>query len=52
MEEHGTAVIAVEACGSANFWSREIIKLGHKAYLIPFAPAGRHGDAKDCLIVV
>lgn len=29
------AVIAMEACGSANFWAREMIRLGHEVKLIP-----------------
>lgn len=29
------AVVAMEACGSAHHWGREIAKLGHKAQLIP-----------------
>ncbi len=27
--------VAMEACYSANYWAREIEKLGHKAALIP-----------------
>jgi transposase len=30
-----SAVVAMEACGSAHHWGREIAKLGHKAQLIP-----------------
>ncbi len=28
-------VVALEACGGAHFWSREIGKLGHEVLLIP-----------------
>jgi len=28
-------VVAMEACGGAHFWSREIGKLGHEVRLIP-----------------
>jgi transposase len=28
-------VLAMEACGSAHFWDREIGKLGHEVRLIP-----------------
>jgi transposase len=27
--------IAMEACGGAHYWARELIKLGHKVHLIP-----------------
>lgn len=30
-------VVAMEACGGAHFWSREIGKLGHKVRLVPAA---------------
>lgn len=28
-------VVAMEACGGAHFWGREIGKLGHEVHLIP-----------------
>lgn len=28
-------VVAMEACGGAHFWGREICKLGHEVRLIP-----------------
>ena len=27
-------VVAMEACGSAHYWGRELIKLGHEVRLI------------------
>lgn len=30
-------VVAMEACGGAHFWGREIGKLGHEVRLIPHA---------------
>ena len=27
--------IAMEACGGAHYWARELIALGHKVHLIP-----------------
>ena len=29
------SVVAMEACGSAHYWGRELIKLGHEVKLIP-----------------
>lgn len=57
MEEHGPAVIVMEACGSANFWSREMIKLGHQVKLIapqyvrPFVKRQKN-DAADAEAIV
>jgi transposase len=28
-------VVAMEACGSAHYWAREIARLGHEARLVP-----------------
>ena len=28
-------IVAMEACGSAHFWAREIEKLGHEVRLLP-----------------
>jgi transposase len=30
-----TCVVAMEACGGAHFWGRELCKLGHEVRLIP-----------------
>lgn len=35
-----TCVVAMEACGGAHFWGREIGKLGHEMRLIPPAYVG------------
>lgn len=35
MSQHPEAVVAMEACGSAHYWSRELMQLGHKVLLIP-----------------
>lgn len=35
MAGHGPAVVAMEACGSANYWARELSRLGHEVKLIP-----------------
>lgn len=32
-----SCVVAMEACGGAHFWGREIGKLGHDVRLIPLA---------------
>jgi len=31
----GPCIVAMEACGSAHFWAREIAKLGHEVRLLP-----------------
>jgi transposase len=33
--KHAPTEIAMEACGGAHYWARELIKLGHKVRLIP-----------------
>jgi len=44
--------VAMEACGAAHYWARELIKLGHTAKLIapqlakPYVKRGKH-DAAD-----
>ena len=35
MAGHDPAVVAMEACGSANYWARELSRLGHDVKLIP-----------------
>jgi transposase len=35
MAGQAPAVVAMEACGSANYWAREIARLGHEVKLIP-----------------
>ena len=34
MSGHSPTVVVMEACGSAHFWAREMIKLGHEVKLI------------------
>lgn len=46
------SVVAIEACGSAHYWARELVKLGHEVRLIaaqfvrPFVK-GNKTDAAD-----
>lgn len=41
-------LVAIEACGGARFWGREIGKLGHEVRLIPSAYVKRQkNDAAD-----
>ncbi len=35
MADHDPAVIVMETCGSANYWARELSRLGHVVKLIP-----------------
>jgi len=32
--QHEPSVVAMEACGSAHYWARELIKLGHDVRFI------------------
>jgi transposase len=49
-----TCIIAMEACGSANFWARKFINMGHNVKLIspqfvkPFVKTNKsdHNDAE------
>ncbi len=34
-------LVAMEACGSAHYWAREIRQLGHEAHLLPRRPSNR-----------
>jgi len=34
MESHDPALVVMEACGSANFWARELVGLGHDVKLV------------------
>ncbi|MDA8587213.1 IS110 family transposase [Rhodobacteraceae bacterium] len=57
MEEHSPAVVVMEACGGANFWSREMVRLGHDVKLIapqyvqPFVKRQKN-DAADAEAIV
>lgn len=51
-----SCLVGLEACGSAHHWARELIKLGHKARLMParyvraFVKTNKHdaADAEAC----
>lgn len=34
MSEQPPALVVIEACGSANYWARELVKIGHDVRLI------------------
>ena len=57
MAVQAPAVVVMEACGSAHFWAREMIKLGHEVKLIapqyvrPFVKRQKN-DASDAEAIV
>lgn len=57
MAKHEPAVVVMEACGSASYWAREMIKLGHEVRLIapqyvrPFVKRQKN-DAADAEAIV
>ena len=57
MEKHDPAVVVMEACGSANFWARELVGLGHEVKLVapqyvrPFVKRQKN-DAADAEAIV
>lgn len=57
MTEHPSAVIVMEACGSAHYWAREMVWLGHEVKLIapqyvkPFLKRQKN-DAADAEAIV
>ncbi len=57
MAEQPPAVVVMEACGSASYWARELIKLGHEVKLIapqyvrPFVKRQKN-DAADAEAIV
>jgi transposase len=57
MAEQPAAMVVMEACGSAHYWSRELIKLGHEVKLIapqyvrPFVKRQKN-DAADAEAIV
>ena len=57
MAGHCPAVVVMEACGSAHYWSREMVKLGHEVKLIapqyvrPFVKRQKN-DAADAEAIV
>lgn len=57
MSNHAPAVVVMEACGSASYWARELIGLGHEVRLIapqyvrPFVKRQKN-DAADAEAIV
>lgn len=57
MANQEPAVVVMEACGSASYWAREMVKLGHEARLIapqyvrPFVKRQKN-DAADAEAIV
>ena len=57
MAKHEPAVVVLEACGSASYWAREMVKLGHEVRLIapqyvrPFVKRQKN-DAADAEAIV
>lgn len=57
MAKHAPAIVVMEACGSAHYWSREMNKLGHEVKLIapqyvkPFVKRQKN-DAADAEAIV
>ena len=57
MAEQAPAVVVMEACGSAHYWAREMIRLGHEVRLIaphyvkPFVKRQKN-DAADAEAIV
>ncbi|OAV50917.1 transposase [Rhizobium sp. WYCCWR10014] len=55
-EKHSPCIVAMEACGSAHYWGREISALGHEVrilpaqYVKPFVTRGKT-DAADALAI-
>jgi len=58
MSDQPPAMVVMEACGSASFWAREMIKLGHEVRLIapqyvrPFAKRQKNDTADAEAIVI
>lgn len=57
MAEHPPSIVAMEACGSARYWAREMEKLGHAVtwiaprYVQPFVKRHKN-DAADAKAIV
>ncbi len=57
MANHEPAVVVMEACGSASYWAREMVKLGHEVRLIapqyvrPFVKRQKN-DAADAEAII
>lgn len=58
MAQHPPALVVMEACGSAHYWAREMIRLGHEVKLIapryvkPFIKRQKNGAADAEAIVI
>lgn len=58
MAEQPPAVVVMEACGSAHYWAREMIRLGHEVKLIapryvkPFVKRQKNDEADAEAIVI
>lgn len=58
MAQQPPAVVVMEACGSAHYWAREMIKLGHEVKLIaphyvkPFVKRQKNDEADAEAIVI
>ena len=58
MANHEPAVVVMEACGSASYWAREMVKLGHEVRLIapqyvrPFVKRQKNDAADAGAIIV
>lgn len=57
MQQLPPSLIAMEACGSANFWARKFIGMGHRVRLVPpqhvkaFVKGHNKNDANDALAI-
>lgn len=57
MAEHPPTVVVMEACGSAHYWARELVRIGHEVKLIaaqyvrPFVKRQKN-DAADAEAIV
>jgi len=57
MADHAPAFVVMEACGSASYWARELVKIGHEVKLIapqyvrPFVKRQKN-DAADAEAIV
>lgn len=57
MADHASALVVMEACGSASYWARELVKIGHEVKLIapqyvrPFVKRQKN-DAADAEAIV
>jgi transposase len=58
MSEQAPALVVMEACGSAHYWARELVKLGHAVKLIapqyvrPFVKRQKNDEVDAEAIVI